>query len=91
MLILSTLALLVFPSILLQRLAVENIVFFEDLEKRKAPLFHLCIDFICNWTNSAQWSFYAGPRQLTKRKYTPLTGRRQGRDAPESWQSQGHV
>lgn len=56
-----------FPSILLQRLALKNIIYFEDLEKRKAPLLHLCTDFTCNWTNTAQWSFYGGSRRLMMR------------------------
>lgn len=39
--VLSMLASFVSPQIRLQKLALESTVFFEDLQKRKAPLFHL--------------------------------------------------
>ena len=50
-----------FLSMLLQRLALENTVFFEDFEKGKVPLFHLHTNSICNWINIAQWAFSEDP------------------------------
>lgn len=80
-----------FPSILLQRLALKHIIFFEDLEKRKAPLLHLCTDFTCNWTNTAQWSFYGGSRRLMRGESASPMRSLQGRVTPGSWQSQQHL
>ena len=80
-----------FPSILLQRLALENIIFFEDLEKRKAPLLHFCTDFIGTWTNTAQQSFYGGSRRLMRGESASPMRSLQGRGTPESRQSQWHV
>lgn len=57
---------LVSPSMLLQRLALEHRVFFEDLQKEKAPLFHLCVDFTCHWTKTAQESFHWRTGRLMK-------------------------